>query len=447
MTTVRRGATALAATAVLLAAGAGAVAPAALAAPSAPAVPSAPAAPSVPAASSPAVPSAPAAPALPAGLYGTKDPAYDGVWRQSLAFLAQQSTGVEPAGQAVAWLLGQQCANGGFPSFRADTTRPCPADLPLDTNATAVALHALKGVDSHEEKATGARESALAWLRTAQNADGGWGYNPGSPSDANSTSLVIGALAGTGEEPGRVRSTGGKTPYDALLTFALPCSAKQGGGAFAYQPEKDGTLRPNGDATAAAALAGLGKHLLVRGVTPNQKPTCEDAAKPTVERAARNGAAYLAAALAKTGHLTLPPMPGTTAPADRPDVGNTADAVLALAAAGHRDAADTGIAWLEGNSAAWAKEGGPAAYAQLILAAHTAGADPRDFGGADLVRQLNATGPEPASTPEDRDQGKQEEAGEEQEESGFPVWLLVAVFLVAGIGVGFLLSGRGKRRP
>lgn len=443
MTIVRRGATALAATAVLLAVGAGAVAPAALAAPS-PAPSDAASSPAAPSAAPSPVPSSPAAPALPAGLYGTADPAYDGVWRQSLAFLAQQSVGVEPAGQAVAWLLGQQCASGGFPSFRADTDRPCPADLPLDTNATAVALHALKGVDSHPEETGEARGTAVAWLKRVQNPDGGWGYNPGSPSDANSTSLVISALAGTGEEPGRFRSSGGKTPYDALLTFALPCSAEQGGGAFAYQPEKDGTLRPNGDATAAAVLAGLGKHALVRGVTPNQRPTCEDAAKPTPERAARNGAAYLADALAGTGHLTLPPLPGATAPADQPDVGNTADAVLALAAAGHRDAADAGIAWLEENSAAWAKEGGPAAYAQLVLAAHTAGADPRDFGGADLVRQLNATGPKPASTPETRER---QEAGEEREESGFPVWLAVAVFLVAGVGVGFLLSGRGKRRP
>ncbi|OEJ96468.1 prenyltransferase/squalene oxidase repeat-containing protein [Streptomyces thermolilacinus] len=451
MTTVRRGATALAATAVLLAAGAGAVAPTALAAPSpAPSAPSAPASPAAsappvtsPAASAPAAPSSPAAPTVPAGLYGTKDPTYDGVWRQSLAFLAQQSTGVEPAAQAVGWLLGQQCANGGFPSFRADTSGPCPDDLPLDTNATAVALHALKGVDSHEEKTDKARQDAVAWLKQVQNEDGGWGYNPGFPSDANSTSLVISALAGTGERPGEFRTATGKSPYDALLTFTLPCTAKPGGGAFAYQPEKDGTLRANGDATAAAVLAGLGKHLLVRGVTPDQKPSCVDTAEPTAERAARNGAAYLAATLVKSGHLDLPPMPGTTAPADQPDVGNTADAVLALAAAGHREAADAGLAWLEKNSAAWAKESGPAAYAQLILAAHTAGGDPRDFGGADLVQQLNATGPEPASTP---DTG-QEKAEEEQEESGFPVWLLVAVFLVAGIGVGFLLSGRGKRKP
>ncbi|GAA4921530.1 prenyltransferase/squalene oxidase repeat-containing protein [Streptomyces coeruleoprunus] len=418
MTTVRRRAAALAAVAVLGTGIAGALAPAASAAPS-----------------------PGPAPKLPAGLYGTKDPTYDGVWRQSLAFMAQQVSGVEPAPEAVGWLLGQQCDNGGFTAYRADATKPCAAATPLDTNATAVALQALDGVDSHEERVPQAMERAARWLKGAQNHDGGWGYNPGSPSDANSTSLVVSALAAIGQEPGTVRSASGKSPYDALLTFALPCDAKSGGGAFAYQPAKDGTLVANDDATAAAVLAGLGKHLLVKGVTPQQKPTCETAAKPTAERAARNGAAHLAAALAKTGHLNLPPMPGATAPADQPDVGNTADAVIALGAAGHGEEAAGAVAWLRANGPAWAKEGGPAAYAQLILAAHTAGADARDFGGTDLVRQLEATGPEPASTPESR---AREEA-EKHEESGFGVWLIVGVLLVAGMGIGFLLNGRTRK--
>ncbi|WP_217623773.1 prenyltransferase/squalene oxidase repeat-containing protein, partial [Streptomyces sp. TRM64462] len=295
MTTVRRSAAALAAGAVLFTGGATAAAPAAYGAPS-PAPSPTPTAAPTPTASS-------AAPTLPVGLYGTGDPTYDGVWRQSLAFMAQQVSGVEPAEEAVAWLLDQQCDNGGFPSYRADTAKPCPAGLPLDTNATAVALQALKGVDSHTERAEQAMQDATAWLKLAQNKDGGWGYNPGSPSDANSTSLAISALARVGEEPGAVRTADGKTPYDALVSFALPCDAEEGGGAFAYQPEKDGTLRANDDATAAAVLAGLGKHPLVRGVTPgDQKPTCEDTPKGGAERAARNGAAHLAAALAKTGH-------------------------------------------------------------------------------------------------------------------------------------------------
>jgi ABC-type sugar transport system substrate-binding protein len=100
MTTVRvrHGAAALAAAAVLLSGGS----PAALAAPS-------------PAPS----------PTLPAGLYGTKDPTYDGVWRQSLAFMAQQVAGVEPNRKAVGWLLDQQCDSGGFASYRPEPAKTC----------------------------------------------------------------------------------------------------------------------------------------------------------------------------------------------------------------------------------------------------------------------------------------------------------------------------------
>ncbi|MGW3140995.1 prenyltransferase/squalene oxidase repeat-containing protein, partial [Streptomyces sp. NPDC001139] len=67
---------------------------------------------------------------LPAGLYGTSDPTYDGVWRQSLALLAQRTVGVEPAGAAVAWLAGQQCGDGSFAAYRATAGTPCKAAPP-----------------------------------------------------------------------------------------------------------------------------------------------------------------------------------------------------------------------------------------------------------------------------------------------------------------------------
>lgn len=164
--TVRRSAAALATTAVLL----GAAAPSAVAAPS----------------PSPSV-------ELPAGLYGTTDPAYDGVWRQSLAFLAQKIEYVTPSTRAVDWLVGQQCDSGAFTSYR-DASQPCDSSTVMDTNATAVAVQALVEIDQHREDANNGAD----WLKSVQNEDGGWGYNPGSPSDANSTSIVVGALARTG---------------------------------------------------------------------------------------------------------------------------------------------------------------------------------------------------------------------------------------------------------
>ncbi len=159
-------------------------------------------------------------------------------------------------------------------------------------------------------------------------------------------------------------SADGKSPYDALLAFAVPCTAGKGPGAFAYQPGKGGELVPNDDATAAAVLGGLGKHLLAKGIEPGQQPSCEDPAKPSAERAARNGAAYLASVLESKGHIPLPPVPGATEVADRPDLGNTADAVVALYAAGHGDKAAKAVELLKKDGPAWAKEAGPAAYAR-----------------------------------------------------------------------------------
>ncbi|MEV8408047.1 prenyltransferase/squalene oxidase repeat-containing protein [Streptomyces niveus] len=339
-----------------------------------------------------AAPAAPAdTPPLPTGMYGTTDPTYDGVWRQSLAMLAQRVVNVMPADSSVNWLLGQQCDSGAFPAYRPDATKPCDATTVVDTNSTAAAVQTLAALMKYPD----AMNNGISWLASAQNKDGGWGYSAGAPSDANSTALVIGALAAGGAPVGTRLSTEGRSPYQSLISFAIPCDAKEGGGAFGYQPDKSGKLLPNADATAAALLGGVGKRMVTTGVEPGPAPVCQDLHPLTPERAARNGASYLVKTMAKTGHLDQPPMPGAENSAPLPDYGNTADAVVALTTAGYGDQAAASMKWLEKNSADWAKASGPAAYAQLIFAAHTTGTDPRTFDGIDLVKALNATGPTP----------------------------------------------------
>ncbi|WP_225638925.1 prenyltransferase/squalene oxidase repeat-containing protein [Streptomyces solaniscabiei] len=378
-----------------------------------------------------------------AGLYGTTDPQYDGVWRQSLALLAQDTAGVVPSTKAVDWLTGQQCDSGAFAPYRADTGKPCDAKTMVDTNSTAAAVQALWAVGGHGDVV----EDALGWLKSVQNKDGGWGYTPGGPSDANSTSVVIGALTATGTRPESVTKDG-KSPYDALLTFALPCSESKGAGAFAFQPDKDGKLLANDDATAAGVLGALGKGLVAEpGKAAGGDAGCAGAGKPTREQAAANGAAHLARAVAKDGHL----MSALSGAAAQPDYGNTADAVVALAAQGGAGSAAKPLAWLEKNSAAWAKQSGPAAYAQLIFAAHATGTDPRAFGGADLVEQLNATGPAPqgmkATDRATGADGKQDDGAKDaKDDSPFGVWWFVGVCLVFGIGIGIFISGRNRKQ-
>ncbi|MEU7066111.1 prenyltransferase/squalene oxidase repeat-containing protein [Streptomyces sp. NPDC046161] len=384
-----------------------------------------------------AAPSPSPAPVIPSGLFGQADPTYDGVWRQSFALLAQHTVGLRPAPQAVAWLSGQQCADGGFASFRADATKACDPATPLDTNATAVAVQALKALGGHDAQV----KKGVDWLKSVQNEDGGWAYVPGSPSEASSTSVVISALAVAGEKPADVKSKAGKSAYDGLLAFRLGCDAEPASdrGAFGYQPA-DGKLPPNADATAAATLAGLGQGAVVAPAaadSPATAPACP-AGAPDPAAAAQGAAGYLAEALKKDGHLTAA-TPGADQPT--PDTGNTADAVIALAAAGHKQSAAGALEWLKANSAQWAK-GNPAALGTLVLTAHATGTDPRAFGGTDLVAALNATGPAPQTPATGAMPAKDKDKDEDG--SGNLGWIIGAG-AAAGVGIGFLLSGRRKK--
>ncbi|MBN3928146.1 hypothetical protein IQ279_00560 [Streptomyces verrucosisporus] len=389
---------------------------------------------------------APAQRDLPSGLYGKDDPQYDGVWRQSTALLAQDAVGVKPASGAVAWLTGQQCEDGSFASYRPDPTEACTAKTVADVNATAAAVQALAALGGHGERV----ERAVQWLRLVQNDDGGWGFNPGSPSDANSVSVVIGALDAAGEDPAKALSAKGeKSPYDSLLGFQLGCDAeKDERGAFAYQPDEKGRLAANDDATAAAVLASRGEGLATgpggedgsggedRGAAKALE--CGEDGEGGVERtpaeAAEAGAAYLTGVLEAGGGHLKSAMPGAE---EQPDYGNTADAVIALAAGGHRDAAAESLTWLEKNLGSWDKATtSPAALGQLVLAARAAGGDPAEFGGVNLVERLNATGPAPVHVP----------SGQDGEDGGSPVmWSLIGAGLVAGAGAGFLISMRRRR--
>ncbi|MCX4667544.1 terpene cyclase/mutase family protein [Streptomyces sp. NBC_01381] len=368
---------------------------------------------------------------LPSGLYGDKDPKFDGVFRQSYALLAQDSAGVKPAAKSVDWLTGQQCASGGFAAYRADAGEPCDSKTMVDSNSTAAAVQALTALTGQDKTV----KKSVDWLKSVQNKDGGWGYNPGMDSDANSTGIVIGALTGAGEKPQSVKSQDGKSPYDALPELAMDCG--KDGGAFSLADMKTGKLSPNADATAAGVLGGYGRGLVVDPpeATKPASPKCVKA--DTAEKAASNGAGYLLKALAEGDDHLMSSLAGAK---NMPDLGNTAESVIALAAAGQPEQAKKSAQWLAKNSAEWAKTSGPAAYAQLIFAANAAGLDPRDFGGADLVKQLNAQGPAPQATEQPADEKK-----DGDDEGGVSVWWIIGVGLVFGAGIGFLLSSRNKK--
>jgi hypothetical protein len=407
MSLLRRSAAALATCALAVAAGA----PAALAAPS---------------------PSPSPSTRVPTALYGKGDPAYDGVWRQSHALLALSAAGVHPPGEAVTWLTGQQCPDGGFPSYRATgaptggrgsaAVKACDPKTE-DTNATAAAVEALHSLAGHQPQT----QRALAWLDKVRNKDGGWSYNPGGASDANSTAVVLDAYHAVGRNPDE----------RALLAFQLTCHApKDQRGGFAYQPNKRGALLVNDSASAAAARA-----LLAHGLPVTKAVSHEAGAvacgKGETFRPGPAAVAYLHSRIAAGGGHIASQKQGAG-----PDFATTVDAALALAADGQDKEAKSLATWLGKNSAAWAK-GRPAALADLILVAEATGTSPRDFGGADLIHQLTALGPAlPAATAADTAPGHKKKGDGGHELS---VWFTVGIGLLVGVGVGFLVSMRKKR--
>ncbi|MEU8545712.1 prenyltransferase/squalene oxidase repeat-containing protein [Streptomyces roseoverticillatus] len=381
------------------------------------------------------------------GLYGTADPKFDGVFRQSLALMAQSSVSLVPAKPAVDWLAGQQCEDGGFPGYRADTSKACDPKKDEFTDATAAAVQGLAAAGGRAD----AVRKGLDWLKAHQNDDGGWGYQAGSPTDANSTSIALGAFAAAGQDPAKAAVKDGKNPVETLLGFQLGCDAKEGErGAFAYLKDDKG-LRADNLASAAAALATRGKGFVVEPLKegagqPVKALECsgeDDKSRPKDAAAAAEAVdGYLVAAMDKNGGYLLPSMPGAPA---KPDQGNTADAALALAAGGHRTAAEKTLKWLrskESGTAEWAK-GQPGRLAKLILATRAAGGNPYDFAGTDLVEQLNATGP----APEKKATGGMGKEDEKKDDGvTVNVWWIVGVGLAFGAGIGFLISGRKKKQ-
>ncbi|MBV8981440.1 MAG: hypothetical protein JO086_11110 [Acidimicrobiia bacterium] len=212
------------------------------------------------------------------GLYGSKDPSFDGVTRQSLALMGLAAAGSNDA-PAVQWLQTQQCPDKGWQAYRSDTAAPCdPTDLTNftgeDTNSTAVASEALKAL-----AAVPPQGNPLDWLKGAQNTNGGFGVLVGNATDANSTGLVLQAIVAGGENPaqGRWLTTNGSSPDSALLALQIGCDgAAADRGGFAFQPDSSGALKPNGFATAQAVPGAASKPFPLTGAQPTQ-------AAPTVD--------------------------------------------------------------------------------------------------------------------------------------------------------------------
>jgi hypothetical protein len=196
-----------------------------------------------------------------AGLFGSADPTFDGAYRQGTALAALQAAGVPKSqvGTNIAWLTGQQCANGLWTSYRADTSTPCPAADPdtftgPDTNSTSLAVQGLAAYGSQPLKAL-----VVKAFKRIQSPDGGFPFLAArhQSSDPNSTALSIQALLaeGVGASLPGFRAGAGSA-YAALAAYQLGCSDPVDvRGAFFFPGSREANVFATVQAVPALAKA------------------------------------------------------------------------------------------------------------------------------------------------------------------------------------------------
>ena len=147
-----------------------------------------------------------------------------------------------------------------------------------DTNSTAMVLMTLDAAGMH-----GRDRSALTWLHTQQDADGGFPYQAGSGTDPDSTALVLQALIATGQNP---QAPAWAPAGHAPLAELLATQNANGGFTFPGNPAPDPFTTaqvPPALERAAYPLACGTAHCFVPGSTlsgPSPTPTPAPTATP-----------------------------------------------------------------------------------------------------------------------------------------------------------------------
>lgn len=272
------------------------------------------------------------------------------VWDQAWSLIGLAALG-EPLPALAAQALAEAAAPGGGWGFawRAEAA---------DVDSTGLALQAIRAAGVPVTATVLTR--ALAFLEAEQQADGGWGH--GGPSNVNSSAYAVQGLLAAGEDPAGPRWThggpggaGGPGPMDFLLSTQRP------EGRFGFDQAPADLVA---SLQVLPALAGRPLPL------PGLRAGAERAADWILQRQGADGAF------------------------EGFNPGATIDAVLALAAWG-RDPDQPGPAgpsaadYLAGLAADYAGRG-PSAAGKLAAGAVALGADPRDFGGVDLVARVLA---------------------------------------------------------
>jgi Prenyltransferase and squalene oxidase repeat len=260
-------------------------------------------------------------------------------------------------------------------------------------NLTAFGIFALRG-----SGVTRGNGRSAAWLRSHQNADGGWGFSPGTPSDADSTGAVLQALAAAGTREGVQKGV------DYLR------AAQQQGGGF---PLSSGAV--NAQSTAYATQG-----LVAAGVSPS-----------SVRKGGRSPLDYLASVQARDGHYRY------SAGSDQTPVWVTAQVLLGVNGAAFPLTPVPRRTPAGGGSSPATSGGSP---------------PPADGGGANGKQRTEKSAPQPSgaddtttTAPVPLAPASSGAGSGGDDDGGLPGWLIALVLIAAGGGTiwgGWLLYRR-----
>ncbi len=258
--------------------------------------------------------------------------------------------------------------------------------------------------------------AAVQRLATMANTNGGWGWTPGQPSDADSTSVAVEALVAAGQPATAPAIVNG-------LAFLDTVQHLNDDGGFAHSPDLPWGLESNTNSTAFAIQAllaadedPLAASWSISATTPisfllgQQLPSGAFVyVNPPADLFATQqavpalvGKPYPLASRAVSTRLAL----GWIRSQQQADgsfagfnPGSTVDAVLAIVAAGANpnsfvsSTGQTPLTYLSTVASTYANQGVSAA-GKLATGVARAGANPRSFGGVNLVAQIqNAYAP------------------------------------------------------
>lgn len=306
------------------------------------------------------------------GLYGEPNQ-FASVQLQSKAILGLVSARKVPSKNAINWLTKQQCANGSFQGYRADTSAPCAASDAAtfsgpSADQTAWALMALEAA-GQESAATKAARWLVSIAKNDSNGKLGIpSYANGAP-DANATGITLAALRGLGYSSVTTRKL-----QRYLGSLVLPCTDTRGGASL-YQVSVPGA---NNSATAQSFFG-------IAATMPAFLPDDYGSSAKCGKNALIKLGSYLNKQMASTGLLSYYPYEGDS-------FGDTALALIGFTSQGISNKAVTqATVALKTNARSWAlPEGKPNAGAlgSLLMVSVATGSNSKNFGGINLISEI-----------------------------------------------------------